>query len=179
MAKKHNGNRSEEREEIAAEVDEALSAAEDEFAGTITEQAGPGGEYRAEAHDMTADTGTGLGEEPLGDYEPAETPGEALLSERAEPQSEQSAEGARAAADEARPQGLGASLGGLIHQGVYSGFYGLSFGLTFGALLVSQWMPPDSAVAEGVRDGAEAARHALKGGLRSTTADDGMAAGTA
>jgi hypothetical protein len=178
MAKKHTGKRSEERDEIAAEVDEALlSAPAEEFAGTMMEQAEPGGESRASAH-ISEPAGAEIGREPLGENEPAETAGSALLSERAEAEeSERAAEEPQAAGAESGRPGLGAAIEDLIQQGVYSGFYGLSYGIVFGALLVGRLVPSDSAMAKGVRDGAEAARHALEGGLRSETSGDDMMAG--
>ncbi|MGX2030188.1 MULTISPECIES: hypothetical protein [Methylocaldum] len=68
------------------------------------------------------------------------------------------AEHARSAFAELIPE-----VGGMIHKGVYSGFYYLSYGVVFGSLMVANLLPAHSAMEEGVRDGAEAARKAFEG----------------
>lgn len=160
MAKKHTGNRQEERAEIASEVEEALSGPPEESVETIAEP-------------------TVLPSELLGENEPAETAGAELHEEHAEAGAGPAGEGPEAAGAEPRRPGLGDLVGGLIHRGVYSGCYGLSYGLTFGALLAGHLIPEHSAVAEGLRDGAAAARQALEGGLRSEYPGEETMAGTA
>lgn len=181
MAKKHTGTRQDEREEIASEVEEALSSPAEESAGNIGKEAAA--EEAAYASVYEESEGVEVADGPsrrLGEHEPAETAGAGLKEEQAEATADRAEHGPdMAGGAESRPEGFGTFLGGLIHQAVYSGFYGLSYGATFGALLVGHLVPSDSAVAEGIRDGADAARHALEGGLRSEQSDDGAMPGTA
>ena len=165
MARRTAGERSDEREQVATDVDEALVERTELYESTITEHAERTEAYESTPYEGDEMAGSEVGAEPLGGYESEEASGGALLAERAGAQRKQSSEAATGADTERR--GWGARLGGLIHRGVYSGFYGVSFGVVFGALLVSRLVPADSAMAEGVRDGAEAARHALESGLNA------------
>lgn len=48
-----------------------------------------------------------------------------------------------------------------VGKAAYSVAYGLGFGVAFPAFFVLGLLPPDSAVARGLRDGADAARKSL------------------
>jgi hypothetical protein len=156
MAKKTTGKRHEERGEIAQGLEEALNPPAEEVSGMVSERAA---EKPASAESLRQHAGAGPSEVPEG---PEAGP--------------QGAEAAAGTGEEGA--GFIPSVGGLIHQGIYSGFYYLSFGVVFGALAVGHLIPSDTAIAEGVRDGADAARHALEGKLRSETGEGPMA-GTA
>ena len=61
---------------------------------------------------------------------------------------------ARAAVNDLFP-----AVGGLLRKGVFNGVYYLTYGVVFGGLTVGRLIPKSSAVADGIREGAKAARH--------------------
>lgn len=65
------------------------------------------------------------------------------------------------------------ALGGLLHKGIYNGVYCVSYGVVFGSLVIGGLIPTHSAVAEGLRDGAKAAREDFE--TEASPATEGMA----
>ncbi|HEY3824357.1 MAG TPA: hypothetical protein VGL82_07345 [Bryobacteraceae bacterium] len=52
------------------------------------------------------------------------------------------------------------SLDPTVSRGVYTICYYLAFGAVYGSCLAMEFIPPDSVIRHGLRDGAEAAREA-------------------
>ncbi len=105
---------------------------------------------------------------------PAKTP--PTVMERAAESAESVTEAVREGADDAREAAAGfiPAVGNFLHKGIYNGFYYLTYGVVFGSLVVGSIIPSNSAVSEGMRDGAQAAKRAFEHG-GETAAEAGPA----